>query len=59
MAINNSTTLARPEITADQSIIAQNLRALLKLPLGTEHYLFQALVFWGGTFYCAGGWYFN
>ena len=43
MAIKNSTTLARPEITDNHSAFADDLTALLKLPLGAEHDLFQVL----------------
>ena len=43
MAIADSNTFARPEITATQSIIAGDIAALLKIPLGVTHDLFQVL----------------
>ncbi|MCT4706175.1 hypothetical protein MUA03_09710 [Enterobacteriaceae bacterium H16N7] len=43
MAINNSTTLTRAELTDNHSVIAQDLTTLLELPLGAEHDLFQIL----------------
>lgn len=43
MAIANSNTFARPEITATQSIIAGDIAALLKIPLGATHDLFQVV----------------
>jgi hypothetical protein len=43
MAVANSNTFARPEITATQSIIAGDIAALLKIPLGATHDLFQVV----------------
>ncbi len=43
MAIADSNTIVRPEITGDQSVIAGTITALLKMPLGATHDLFQVL----------------
>ncbi|OAT25432.1 hypothetical protein M976_03776 [Buttiauxella ferragutiae ATCC 51602] len=43
MAVANSNTFARPEITATQSVIAGDIAALLKIPLGATHDLFQVV----------------
>ena len=43
MAVANSNTFARPEITAAQSVIAGNIAALLKIPLSATHDLFQVV----------------
>jgi hypothetical protein len=43
MAIADSNTFARAEITATQPIIAGDIAALLKIPLGATHDLFQVV----------------
>ncbi|MEW7311383.1 hypothetical protein AB1E22_01390 [Buttiauxella gaviniae] len=43
MAIADSNTTVRPEITDNQSVIAGNIATLLKIPLGATHDLFQVL----------------
>ncbi|MFP2505525.1 hypothetical protein [Buttiauxella gaviniae] len=43
MAVADSNTFSRPEITADQSVIAGDIAALLKIPLGATHDLFQVV----------------
>ncbi|MCS3602622.1 hypothetical protein M2371_001831 [Buttiauxella sp. BIGb0471] len=43
MAIADSNTFVRPEFTADQSVIAGSIAALLKIPLGAMHDLFQVV----------------
>jgi len=43
MAIADSNTFVRTEITADQTVIAGSIAALLKIPLGATHDLFQVL----------------
>lgn len=43
MAIADSNTFVRPEITGNQSVIAGDVAALLKMPLGATHDLFQVL----------------
>lgn len=43
MAIADSNTFVRDEITADQTVIAGSIAALLKMPLGATHDLFQVV----------------
>ena len=43
MAIADSNTFVHAEITDNQSVIARSIAALLKLPLGDTHDLFQVL----------------
>ncbi|MRT13573.1 hypothetical protein GJV07_14920 [Enterobacteriaceae bacterium RIT711] len=43
MAIADSNTFVRAEITADQTVIAESIAALLKIPLGATHDLFQVV----------------
>ena len=43
MANADSNTIARPGITEERSIIAENITALLKIPLGDRQDLFQVL----------------
>ncbi|RJT26869.1 hypothetical protein [Buttiauxella izardii] len=43
MAVANSNTILHPKIPAAQSVIAGNIADLLKIPLGTNHDLFQVV----------------